>query len=223
MNWYKEYKKEWKEIIETISTETHKTFYMIEKDTIQSMFLYELSKCDFPFVFKGGTSLSKAYNLIERFSEDLDLSVSQKPSSNDKKRSHTYILEVGKKLGLTLSNLQNVKSGYDYNKYIFKYNSLLNDSKLEIIVETNYFQPVYPIVEHNIYSLVGMFCANNNIKLPIPFIEETFKMKVQTLERTFVDKVFAVCDYKIQNMMDRDSRHLYDIAKMFPHIVVNED
>ena len=41
-------------------------------------------------------------------------------------------------------------------------------------------------------------------------------MNVQSLERTFIDKVFAVCDYKIQNMMDRDSRHLDDIAKILP-------
>ena len=44
-------------------------------------------------------------------------------------------------------------------------------------------------------------------------------MNVQSVERTFIDKVFAVCDYKIQNMEDRDSRHLYDIAKMMPLII----
>ena len=43
-------------------------------------------------------------------------------------------------------------------------------------------------------------------------------MNVQSIERTFIDKVFAICDYKIQNMEDRDSRHLYDIAKMMPLI-----
>ena len=41
MSWYKEYKKEWKEIIETISCEVNRTPQMIEKDTIQSMFLLE--------------------------------------------------------------------------------------------------------------------------------------------------------------------------------------
>lgn len=223
MNWYKEYKKEWKEIIETISIETSRTFYMIEKDTIQSIFLYELSKCDFPFVFKGGTSLSKAYNLIERFSEDIDLSSNKKLSSKDKKQSHSYILEIGKRLGLTLYNPDDVKSGYDYNKYIFKYTSLLNNLQLEIIVETNYYQPVYPVLNHSIYSIVGMFCEKQNIQLPVPFIEAEFNMCVQSLERTFVDKVFAVCDYKLQNMMDRDSRHLYDIAKIYPHILINND
>lgn len=52
---------------------------MVEKDTIQSMFLLELSKSELPFVFKGGTSLSKAYSIIDRFSEDIDLSMNRKP------------------------------------------------------------------------------------------------------------------------------------------------
>lgn len=43
-------------------------------------------------------------------------------------------------------------------------------------------------------------------------------MNVQSIERTFVDKVFAVCDYKIQNMQDRDSRHLYDICKLLGQV-----
>ena len=47
-------------------------------------------------------------------------------------------------------------------------------------------------------------------------------MDVQTLERTFIDKVFAVCDYRLQNMWDRDSRHLYDIAKIISYVNFNE-
>ena len=45
-------------------------------------------------------------------------------------------------------------------------------------------------------------------------------MPVQFLERTFIDKVFAICDYRIQDMKDRDSRHLYDIAKLLPEIEI---
>ena len=43
-------------------------------------------------------------------------------------------------------------------------------------------------------------------------------MNVQSIERTFIDKVFAICDYRIQNMQDRASRHLYDICKLLPVI-----
>lgn len=39
MNWYKEYSDEWKEIIETVARECGRTELMVEKDTIQSMFL----------------------------------------------------------------------------------------------------------------------------------------------------------------------------------------
>ena len=73
MNWYKEHQAEWKEIIETVARELGRSEQMVEKDTIQAMFLFELAKSELPFVFKGGTSLSKAYNLIDRFSEDIGM------------------------------------------------------------------------------------------------------------------------------------------------------
>ena len=34
MNWYKEYKSEWKEIVETIARELGRSEQMVEKDTI---------------------------------------------------------------------------------------------------------------------------------------------------------------------------------------------
>lgn len=222
MNWYSSYKKEWKEVIETISNEIKRDNIMIEKDTIQSMILYELTKYDFPFVFKGGTSLSKAYNLIDRFSEDIDLSLSKLPSDSEKKKSKEIILEVADKLGLKLLNPENIKSRYDYNKYVFKYESLFTNFDLEIIIETSYYQESYPVINHKINSFIGKFCEENNIKLPIPFEAIDFKMNVQSLERTFVDKVFAVCDYRLENMWERDSRHLYDIAKIYTHVDFND-
>ena len=72
-------------MLETVSREIKKAEILVEKDTIQSMFLNELSKVNLPIVFKGGTSLSKAYNLINRFSEDIDLSMQKKPTQTEKK------------------------------------------------------------------------------------------------------------------------------------------
>lgn len=51
MNWYKDNKDVWKEIIETVAAEEHRTVQMVEKDTIQSILLLELSKSELPFVF----------------------------------------------------------------------------------------------------------------------------------------------------------------------------
>ena len=36
---------------------------------------------------------------------------------------------------------------------------------------------------------------------------EPFEMKVQGLDRTLADKVFAICDYHLQNKVGKHSRH----------------
>ena len=221
MNWYKNYKSEWKEIVETVAREIKRNNIIVEKDLIQSLFLYELSKADLPFVFKGGTSLSKAYGIIDRFSEDIDLSMNKKPTDSEKRKSNEVIMDASSKLGLKLSNLDTIKTRYNYNKYIFTYESLFSNDRLEIIIETSYYLGVYPIEKHHVNSYIESFCKKNNIKLPIPFIPD-FEINVQTLDRTFVDKVFAVCDYRIENLENRNSRHLYDIAKMLPLITFDE-
>ena len=223
MNWYKEYQTEWKEIIETVARELGKSEQMVEKDTIQSMFLFELAKSELPFVFKGGTSLSKAYNLVDRFSEDIDLSMNRRPTQSERVKSKELIIEIAENLGLVLSNPEEIKSRYDYNKYVFKYDSLFSVIPLEIIIETSYYQSVYPVDKHVVGSFVGRFCLDRNIILPVPFEAAEVMMNVQSIERTFVDKVFAVCDYKIQNMQDRDSRHLYDICKLLQEVELNEE
>lgn len=223
MNWYKDNKNEWKEIIETVARELGRTELMVEKDTIQSMFLYELAKVELPFVFKGGTSLSKAYNLIDRFSEDIDLSMNRKPTESERKKSKEVIISIAETLGMTLTNTDKIRSRHDYNMYVFTYPSLFSEVPMEIIIETSYYQTVYPVEKHVINSFIGRFCEERGITLPISFEAATVVMNVQSINRTFIDKVFAVCDYRIQDMQDRDSRHLYDICKLLGQVDLNDE
>ncbi len=50
---------------------------------------------------------------------------------------------------------------------------------------------------------------------------EPFEIRVQTLERTFVDKVFAICDYAISNNTTGFSRHIYDLYKLSKYVVLD--
>ena len=50
-----------------------------------------------------------------------------------------------------------------------------------------------------------------------------FPMKLQALERTYIDKVFALCDYYLKGQSKRYSRHLYDIYKLTPMMEFNDD
>ncbi len=60
----------------------------VEKDYWVTYVLYRLVKAGVDdFVFKGGTSLSKGWNLIDRFSEDIDLLFVPSSISKDRQRS----------------------------------------------------------------------------------------------------------------------------------------
>lgn len=45
-----------------------------------------------------------------------------------------------------------------------------------------------------------------------------FEVTTQAIERTLIDKVFAICDYYLSDKVDRHSRHLYDIYKIAEYI-----
>ena len=50
-----------------------------------------------------------------------------------------------------------------------------------------------------------------------------FQITTQTIERTLIDKVFAICDYYMRGELERHSRHLYDIYKIVNLIGVTEE
>ena len=48
-------------------------------------------------------------------------------------------------------------------------------------------------------------------------------MKVQNIDRTLADKVFAICDYYLQGKTKRYPRHIYDIHKLLPKVPLEEE
>ena len=61
---------------------------IIEKDYYVTLFLKEMVKIIPDIVFKGGTSLSKCYGVIKRFSEDIDLNLAgeTKPTEGQRRK-----------------------------------------------------------------------------------------------------------------------------------------
>lgn len=50
-----------------------------------------------------------------------------------------------------------------------------------------------------------------------------FQMHVQSLERTFIDKIFALCDYYINDDLKLHSRHIFDIYMLLPKMNFNDE
>ena len=70
---HKDDKELLRDIIVTVSERTGIDESIVEKDYYVTMILKELVQRNPDVVFKGGTSLSKAYHVIDRFSEDIDI------------------------------------------------------------------------------------------------------------------------------------------------------
>ena len=65
--------KEFSDLIQVVSTEKGIIPQLVEKDYWIMHCLYGLTDQGFEFELKGGTSLSKGFNIIKRFSEDIDI------------------------------------------------------------------------------------------------------------------------------------------------------
>lgn len=213
-------KKRFSYIINRVSYQTGRMGKMIEKDYYVTMILRLLSS-EMPFVvFKGGTSLSKCYKVISRFSEDIDVTVDQNLSQGQKKKLKYGIVDAVQQMGLEILNLNETRSRRDYNRYIIAYESVLpklNETVQPVIyLETSFTTIAFPTVIMPVDSMIGDMLKAEAPELLKRYDLNAFCMKVQGLDRTLVDKVFAVCDYYLQNRVRKHSRHLYDIYKLLP-------
>lgn len=99
---------------------------VIEKDYYVTMILKLLSSKSENCVFKGGTSLSKCFHLLDRFSEDIDITFTEHLGEGRRKTLKYKILRpISEELGLPISNWEKIESDKDYNCYIFAYDPLI--------------------------------------------------------------------------------------------------
>lgn len=198
---------------------------MVEKDYYVFILLRELMQRIPELVFKGGTSLSKCHKIIDRFSEDVDLSTDVPVSQGRRKQIKNILQEVVKSLGLQIINLDDTRSRRDYNRYIIAYNSVLqSDTELvtNVILEITYISTAVPTLTLVVDSIVGSNMVRESQQFVDEYLLQPVSVKVQSLERTCIDKVFALCDYCMRKEYLRNSRHIYDIHKILPKIEMDE-
>ena len=212
-----------KKTIQEVSDTLNILDAVVEKDYYVTLILKEIATSSDKAVFKGGTSLSKALKVINRFSEDIDISFSEHiGASRRKKLKYNVIAPIADKLGLVITNLDKTESDRDINNYIFEYKSL-SKSNAHIVpavkVETSLVTAVFPFKAMPIGNYIADYAKDISLK---KYGLEPFMMNVQALERTLIDKVFAICDYYLTEKSRRLSRHIYDIHKILPLIKFDE-
>jgi len=142
-----------------------------------------------------------------------------------KRKSKKAILDSAEELGMVIENVDETRSRRDYNRYVVAYDSVLVSSssvvKSAVLLETSYTAVSFPTVLLPVYSYVGDMMRHEAPEFIDTFGLAPFMMKVQGVDRTLVDKVFAVCDYYLSGKVAKHSRHLYDIYKLLP--LVSQD
>jgi len=218
-----------REIFRTLIESTATTFrlepFKIEKDYYNSLLLNAIFKAeDGLFVFKGGTSLSKCFKIIDRFSEDIDLALAfeadEKVTVGKKKKAKETIVKITEQLGFRLANRENIRSRRDINRYIIEYDSVLmnsNGASDKIIIETITAYRPFPVVVMPVDSLIYKYLSQfaEGQTMIEHYSLDPFSITVQSIERTFIDKIFAICDYHIQKDYDKHSRHIYDLHMLW--------
>ena len=200
---------------------------IVEKDYYVTMILRELSERQGFVVFKGGTSLSKCHKAIKRFSEDIDITIDSKLSQGQMKKLKEVIKDIAAELGLAIPNIEETRSRRSYNRYILEYQSALSepddDVQSAVLMETSFAEVSFPTVILQVHSYIGDMMTKEAPDELENFHLEPFEMKVQGLDRTLVDKVFAICDYYMQDRVKKHSRHIYDIYKLLQIVPQTEE
>lgn len=185
-------------------------------------------------MFKGGTSLSKVFGLIERFSEDIDLVLHWDEITDDnpheklsKKKQDifnketrkrvqeylkiTFVDEIQRVIGRICSATINSD---DSNIIIVEYPTIFTDKYLrsQILLEIGAFASWIPNDDYTITPYAYDYFPNK-------FSKPKCELRAIKAERTFWEKVTILHSIahlpNTKDLPKRYSRHYYDLWKMF--------
>ena len=215
--------------------------YAIEKDwwvtqTLSLIFEMEIGG---HLLFKGGTSLSKAWHLINRFSEDIDLALNREYLGFDSGLiSKTQVKKLRKKSFdfVTTSFYDTLKIAFaekGYTDVTFAFENL-GDGDQDPVSILIYYPAVTPHSEY-VLPRIKVEIGSRSLKDPfttckiqsfvgeqfpnLPIADKPFAVPCVNPERTLLEKLFLLHEklqkHQSKKRIDRLSRHLYDITRIY--------
>jgi predicted nucleotidyltransferase component of viral defense system len=203
--------------------------HIIEKDYWITLMLKRLTQFEYSqhIVFKGGTSLSKGFGLIHRFSEDVDIAL--RPEAFAENGIHKKTGEAIHKLikKLKIEEFKDVDEGKESEKYrykrVYEFPKLVDYPNLSpihdrVILEVNAFSNPTPTENVEINSLIAAFIGKqygaeeqNNFEL------QPFTITALSPERSFCEKLLAIrrASHKGGEFFSARLRHIYDIFQLY--------
>jgi hypothetical protein len=213
----------------------------IEKDVWVTLMLRMIFTSDHAdhFIFKGGTSLSKAFNLINRFSEDIDLGIDRKYLGYEGDLTPGLVRKLRRKCHSYVSgDLKNILEnklidyGIDPRSYELKVeNTQVSDQDPETILVNfkSLFDEVSYLPNNIKIEVSARSLIEPNQKVSIQswidqqypgaaFIGEPFEVIATDPRKTFLEKLILLHE-EFQKPSEkiryyRMSRHFYDLDQL---------
>lgn len=199
----------------------------VEKDYWVTYALFTIfnNKIGKDTVFKGGTALSKCYNMIERFSEDIDLVVLRRKGETDSKLKSklkvvsTVVEAVLPEVpieGITHKMGMNRKTAHAYSK---EFKGEYGQVRDVIILESTWLGYYEPYTTKSIVSFVGQMMLDNK-QADIAQENGLLSFDLLALEpiRTICEKIMSLVRFSYgENPIDdlkKKIRHTYDLHQL---------
>lgn len=229
-----------RQAINNVALKTELPPSSIEKDWWVTQVLKALHTLPYAehIAFKGGTSLSKCWNLIARFSEDIDIALSREFLGFGGELSKTQISD---KLRRAACSFVRGKMQYDVKEALLAQGIRQDVFSVDVVITpvttvdpeviTVTYQSLYDVSPY-IKNTVKLEISGRSMVEPVekkfinaaidahfpnaPFAEDPFEVNAVIPERTFLEKVFLLHEefHKDVVRVERMSRHVYDLAMM---------
>ncbi len=203
---------------------------LVEKDYWVCYVLRALA--DSPYrdrvVFKGGTALSKAYGLIERFSEDVDLAIAGTEgwtNNQVKKLMDEAARRITQGLDADPAAVGTVR-GSHFRKTAHRFPTAHDPAALlpqlragAVLLEINAFARPYPSHLRSVQSYIGqVLTERSQLAAVAEYGLAAFEVLTLALERTIIEKILALvrAGYAPDPLAELQAkiRHTYDLHQL---------
>lgn len=241
INWINLSDDDRRTILEQTSVRTGYIVQAVEKDWWVTTVLEALFSLPFAnqLSFKGGTSLSKCWKTIQRFSEDIDIAINREFLGFPGELSNKQIRKgLRKKLcAYVRTDLKNIvenrllEMGIPREWFTVTVDETDNSTVDPESIYVN-FTPLFPVVDY-LPASVKIEVSGRSMTEPVvtasiktmvaeqfpstPYADAAFNVSAVAQKRTFLEKTFLLHELLSQSgpiNVDRRSRHLYDLEKM---------
>lgn len=214
------------EAIRTTANDLGMAQEFVEKDYWICQILQCLSRHPMSdrIVWKGGTSLSKGYGLVKRFSSDVDFAILAEGLSQNQQKK--LVMRIGKETTAELSEIEvpdkTIKNNR-FRKTYHEYESVLERRSRQlgflgnhVVVEINTYGNPYPYERKKITSFIAEMMERRGLGDMIDSYDmEPFELNILDKRRTLCEKVVSLLRFSFEEDpaagLSSKIRHFYDI------------